>query len=296
MSSTTDTPALEARALSLGYDRQLVIRDLDLRIPQAEFTVIVGANACGKSTVLRGLGRLMSPEAGQVFVQGRPIRDYARRELARTLTFLPQTSVAPEGITVANLVARGRHPHQRAFQQWSADDESALVEALAATGISDLATRRVEELSGGQRQRVWVAMALAQRSPIVLLDEPTTFLDVTHQVDLMELFSALVTDHGRTVVAVLHDLNQAARYGTHLIAMADGAVVAEGPPAQVITAELVHQVFNLEAAIIPDPVEGGPLVVPTRRPINRRALETSTPRSTHPVPLPASARREEETA
>lgn len=268
------TPALEARELTLAYGDRVVVSDLDLVVHRGSFTVIVGPNACGKSTLLRGLGRLHRPRSGTVLLDGRPEGDFGRRELARTMAFLPQSSIAPEGVTVAGLVARGRHPHQNAFQQWRAADAAAVDGALEATAIADLAGRPVAELSGGQRQRVWVAMALAQESPVILLDEPTTFLDITHQVDLLELFAELVATHGRTVVAVLHDLNQAARYGTDLVAMADGRIVAEGAPEQVITADLVSRVFDLESVVVDDPVEPGPLMVPTRR---RRTSGTQTP-------------------
>lgn len=247
--------------------------DLDLAVPRGSCTVIVGPNACGKSTLLRGLGRLHRPRHGRVLVDGRPVGDYGRRELARTMAFLPQSSIAPEGVTVSGLVARGRHPHQNDFRQWRPDDEAAVRWALEATSIGDLAGRPVAELSGGQRQRVWVALALAQESPIVLLDEPTTFLDITHQVDLLELFADLVSVHGRTVVAVLHDLNQAARYATHLVAMSAGRIVAEGTPEQVITTDLVTRVFDLASVVVDDPVEPGPLMVPTRR----RRTSSTTP-------------------
>ncbi|MBD3780593.1 MAG: ABC transporter ATP-binding protein [Micrococcales bacterium] len=234
-------------------------------VPEGELTVVVGPNACGKSTVLRALARLLRPATGTVLLDGRSLRELGSKELARTLGLLPQTSTAPSGITVADLVTRGRYPHQRLGRQLSREDADAVARALAATGVADLAARPVEELSGGQRQRVWVAMVLAQETGTLLLDEPTTFLDITHQYDLLELFVDLHRA-GRTVVAVLHDLNQACRYGTHLVAMRDGAVVAQGAPADVVTPAMVREVFALEAMVVPDPAVGTPMVVPLGRP------------------------------
>jgi ABC-type cobalamin/Fe3+-siderophores transport system ATPase subunit len=261
------TGSLEVRDATIGYDKRVISEALSVEIPDQGFTVIVGPNACGKSTLLRALCRLLKPTSGQVHLDGRDIHSYKTKEVARRLGLLPQTSIAPDGITVADLVARGRHPHQSVFQQWSAADERAVVAAMQATNVTDLASRSVEELSGGQRQRVWVAMALAQETGILLLDEPTTFLDIAHQFELMELFRELNND-GRTLVAVLHDLNQACRYGTHMIAMADGQVVAQGAPAEVVTAELVETVFGLPAHILIDPIAGTPLVVPLGAPGN----------------------------
>ena len=261
----TPRARLAARDLTVGYDRRVISRELSVEIPDGSFTVIVGPNACGKSTLLRALSRLLAPSAGQVVLDGRSIASYRAKELARVLGLLPQTSLAPDGITVADLVGRGRHPHQGFMRQWSREDEDAVAAAMAATGIVELSGRRVDELSGGQRQRVWVAMVLAQQTSLVLLDEPTTFLDIAHQIDLMELFTDL-NDQGTTLVAVLHDLNQAARYATHLIAMKDGAVVAQGAPAEIVTAELVEEVFGLRCVVVPDPVTGTPSVTPIGRP------------------------------
>ncbi|MDF9875557.1 ABC-type cobalamin/Fe3+-siderophores transport system ATPase subunit [Cellulosimicrobium cellulans] len=257
---------LHAEGITVGYDDRVISSDLDVSIPDGSFTVIVGPNACGKSTLLRALSRLLKPSQGQVVLDGRSISSIPAKEVARRLGLLPQTSIAPEGITVADLVARGRYPHQKLLRQWSRDDEAAVVGALAATGTTELSGRLVDELSGGQRQRVWVAMVLAQETPILLLDEPTTFLDIAHQIELLELCTDLNRDRGHTLVAVLHDLNHACRYATHLIAMKDGAVVAEGAPADVVTATLVEDVFGLPCRIIPDPVTGTPLVVPEGRP------------------------------
>lgn len=257
---------LHAEGITVGYDDRVISSGLDVSIPDGSFTVIVGPNACGKSTLLRALSRLLKPSQGQVVLDGRSISSIPAKEVARRLGLLPQTSIAPEGITVADLVARGRYPHQKLLRQWSREDEAAVVGALAATGTTELSGRLVDELSGGQRQRVWVAMVLAQETPILLLDEPTTFLDIAHQIELLELCADLNRDRGHTLVAVLHDLNHACRYATHLIAMKDGAIVAEGAPADVVTAELVEDVFGLPCRIIADPVTGTPLVVPEGRP------------------------------
>lgn len=255
---------LHVDAATIGYDRRAISRDLSVSIPDQSFTVIVGPNACGKSTLLRGLSRLLKPSAGQVVLDGADIRSYKTKEVARRIGLLPQTSIAPDGITVADLVARGRYPYQKLVRQWTDADEQAVLGAMDAAAVTDLSGRLVDELSGGQRQRVWVAMVLAQHTDILLLDEPTTFLDITHQIELLELFTDL--NHvGHTLVAVLHDLNHAARFGTHLIAMKDGAVVAEGSPEEIVTAELVDEVFGLRCLVVPDPVTGTPHVVPLGR-------------------------------
>jgi iron complex transport system ATP-binding protein len=258
---------LRAERLSLGYDDRRICDDLTVEIPHGQVTVIVGANACGKSTLLRGLARLLKPEAGTVLLDGHDIHRLPTKDVATRLGILPQQPVAPEGITVSDLVARGRSPHQRFFRQWSRADEVAVEAALQATRTSDLADRSVDELSGGQRQRVWIALALAQGTPLMLLDEPTTFLDLAHQVEVLDLLAELNESEDRTIVVVLHDLNLACRYAHHLIAMKGGAVVAEGAPGDVITAELVRDVFDLEAHVVDDPLTGTPLVlpVPTRR-------------------------------
>ncbi|MET4224778.1 ABC transporter ATP-binding protein [Oerskovia enterophila] len=257
-------PRLRAEGLSIGYHERIVSQGLDVAIPDRSFTVIVGPNACGKSTLLRALSRLLTPSAGQVVLDGKTITSYKAKEVARRLGLLPQTSIAPDGITVADLVARGRYPHQKLLRQWSRDDEDAVVRALAATQVTPLSARPVDELSGGQRQRVWVSMVLAQETELLLLDEPTTFLDIAHQIELLELFGDLNRE-GRTLVAVLHDLNHACRYATHLVAMKDGAVVAQGAPGEIVTAELVEEVFGLRCTIIDDPVTGTPLVIPLGR-------------------------------
>jgi iron complex transport system ATP-binding protein len=255
---------LSGRELTLGYPRRTIARDLDVAIPDQSFTVIVGPNACGKSTLLRALSRVLKPAAGMVLLDGHGISTLPSKQVARTLGLLPQTSTAPEGITVAELVGRGRYPHQGLLRQQSPHDREVIAHCLAATGVADLAGRPVDELSGGQRQRVWIAMALAQQTPLLLLDEPTTYLDIAHQIEILDLCADL-HERGRTVVAVLHDLNHAARYATHLVVMREGRILAEGPPGRVVTAELVEAAFRLPCRVIEDPETGTPLVVPIPR-------------------------------
>ncbi|MEV0603553.1 ABC transporter ATP-binding protein [Streptomyces sp. NPDC050315] len=255
---------LTARDLTLAYEDRTVVDGLDLDVPHGAVTVIVGPNACGKSTLLRALGRLLKPRAGAVLLDGTDLARIPTKKIAQSVGLLPQTPVAPEAITVADLVARGRQPHQHWWQQWSDADERAVTEAMARTDIADLADRAVDELSGGQRQRVWIAMALAQETDLLLLDEPTTYLDISHQVEVLDLVRQLNHERGRTVVAVLHDLNQAARYADHLVAMKAGRIIAQGPPAETVTADLVRDVFGLDSVVVPDPVTGSPLVVPGR--------------------------------
>ena len=256
---------LVAESVTLAYDQRVIAEDLSVAIPDRSFTVIVGPNACGKSTLLRALSRLLKPAAGRVLLDGRAIGSLPAKTVARTLGLLPQSSVAPDGITVSGLVSRGRYPHQGLLRQWSAQDERIVDESMAATGVAALADRYVDELSGGQRQRVWIAMALAQQTPLLLLDEPTTFLDIQHQIDVLDLCADLHEQRGRTLVAVLHDLNQAARYATHLIAMRDGRIEAQGRPGDIITTDLVERVFGVRCRIIEDPESGTPLVVPAAR-------------------------------
>ncbi|MBB4929537.1 iron complex transport system ATP-binding protein [Lipingzhangella halophila] len=256
---------LRGENLTLAYDQSVISRNLGISIPDNSFTVIVGPNACGKSTLLRALSRMMKPAAGAVHLDGRIIGSYPSKEVARRLGLLPQSSVAPDGITVADLVARGRYPHQKFLKQWSRTDERMIDEAMEATGVRDLADRVVDELSGGQRQRVWLAMVLAQQTPLLLLDEPTTYLDIAHQMDVLDLCAQLHVEREYTLVAVLHDLNHACRYATHLIAMKDGQVAAEGAPSEIVTAELVQEVFGLPVQVITDPESHTPLVVPADR-------------------------------
>lgn len=257
--------SLAAQGLSLGYDQRRVVEDLSMEVPAGKVTMIVGANACGKSTLLRGLARLLKPAEGTVLLDGKSIHTSATKDVAKVLGLLPQTPVAPDGITVADLVGRGRYPHQGWFRQWTATDDAAVADALAVTDTLALAARPVDELSGGQRQRVWIAMALAQQTDILLLDEPTTFLDVAHQVEVLDLLTELNRRSGTSVVIVLHDLNLAARYGDHLIAMKSGTIVAAGPPAEVVTEAVVADVFGMKSRIITDPVSATPMVVPIGR-------------------------------
>lgn len=256
---------LTGAGLVVGYGDRVVIEGVDVSIPEGSFTVIVGPNACGKSTLLKALARLIPASAGQVTLDGKAIHELPSKELARRLGLLPQSSLAPDGITVQDLVSRGRFPHQSLLSRWSREDERVVAEAMAATGVTDLRGRLLDELSGGQRQRVWVSMVLAQETPMLLLDEPTTFLDIAHQVELLDLIERL-RGEGKTVVAVLHEINLAARYASHLIAMRDGRIVAEGSPSEVVTEELVGRVFDLPCRVILDPDTGTPVVLPRRRP------------------------------
>ncbi|UGQ15637.1 ABC transporter ATP-binding protein [Yinghuangia sp. ASG 101] len=259
---------MSASGVTLAYGERVVARELDLEIPAGKVTALVGPNACGKSTALRSLARLLKPRTGAVLLDGRDAGEFSPREFAQRLALLPQTPTAPEGITVRDLVARGRTPYQRWWRQWSSADERFVDAALEATGVDALAARRLDELSGGQRQRVWIAMALAQDTPVLLLDEPTTYLDLAFQVDVLELVAELGRVGGRTVVMVIHELNHACRYADHLIAMRDGRVMAAGAPADVVTPELVEDVFGLRSVVVECPVAGTPLVVPVggRRP------------------------------
>lgn len=261
----TKDHSLAAQDLHLAYGDTEIIKGLDLTLPPGQITGIVGANACGKSTLLKSMSRLLTPRSGTVILDGRQVHTMPAKQLARALGLLPQTPIAPEGITVADLVGRGRHPHQGAFSRWNAQDDLAVAQALDTTGTADLADRPVDELSGGQRQRVWIAMALAQQTDILLLDEPTTFLDVNHQVEVLDLLTELNQGSGVTIVMVLHDLNLAARYCDRLVMIADGRIHASGAPAEVLTEDNVRNVFGLENRVIEDPVSGQPLMLPIGR-------------------------------
>ena len=268
-------PGLGVRGVRLSYHpAHPVIEDLTTAVTPGAVTMIVGPNACGKSTLLRALSRVISPDAGQVVLDGRDIATLAPKQLARRVGLLAQSSIAPAGITVHELVARGRYPHQSILHQWSAADDEAVSEAMERTHVDVLAARRVSSLSGGQRQRVWVAMALAQRTDVLLLDEPTTYLDLAHQVDVLELCRELNAELGTTIVAVLHDLNQACRYGDEVIAMRAGTIVAHGAPSEVVTAQVVEEVFGLPVQVISDPLTGTPLVLPLPRPYPSRRRRT----------------------
>ena len=254
--------ALQARAVSVAYRRgETVLSDVSASVPAGEFTAVIGPNGCGKSTLLRAFTRLLTPSSGQVLVNGEDISRIRPVELARRMSLLPQDSPIPDGIRVAELVRRGRYPHQTLFAQWSARDEEAVTAAMRATHVDELADRLVDTLSGGQRQRVWIALALAQDAPCLLLDEPTTFLDIAHQVETLRLLDDLRAQ-GRTIVAVLHELGNAARFATHLIVMKDGRVVATGRPADLLTEELIEEVFDLRCRVIPDPDTETPVILP----------------------------------
>jgi len=258
-------PRLAARDLQIAYGDTVVVDGLDLDVVDGTITAVIGPNGCGKSTLLRALARLLATRRGHVLLDGERIDRIATREVAKVLGVLPQAPVAPEGLIVADLVARGRHPHQTWYRQWSSDDEAAVAEALSWTDMDGFAERTIDSLSGGQRQRVWISMALAQGTDVLLLDEPTTFLDLAHQVDVLDLVERLHAERGRTVVMVLHDLNLAARYASRLVAMRDGKIVVAGSPAEVLTEEMLREVFELEANVVTDPVAGTPLVVPIGR-------------------------------
>ncbi len=265
-------PELHAHQLTLAYENTRIITDLHLTIPDGQITALVGPNGCGKSTLLRGISRLLKPRGGTVVLNSQDIWKLPTKELAKLLGILPQGPVAPEGLTVHELVAQGRYPHQSWLQQWSAEDERITREALDITNITDFADRPVDTLSGGQRQRAWIAMTLAQDSDVILLDEPTTFLDLAYQIEVLDLLHDLNTQRGKTIVMVLHDLNHACRYADYLVAVRSGAIEAQGVPAEVVTEALVQEVFGIECRIIPDPVTGTPLVVPVGR-ANRRTAQ-----------------------
>jgi iron complex transport system ATP-binding protein len=264
--SLGQSQGLQARNLSLGYEGSSIINNLSLAVPDARVTSIIGPNGCGKSTLLRGLGRLLAPRSGEVLLDAEPLASRTTREIATRISILPQTPTAPSGLTVADLVSRGRHPRQKWYQQFSLADQSVVEDALAATDITDLADTPLEDLSGGQRQRAWISMTLAQETGILLLDEPTTYLDLAHQVDVLELVRRLNRVHHRTVVMVLHDISLAARYSDHMVAMKDGEIVMEGTPDEVVTPALLKEVFGLDAHVVPEPTDGRPHVIPLGTP------------------------------
>lgn len=279
---------LMAAQITSGYGDSLILNDLSLELPTGRITVIVGANACGKSTLLRSLSRLITPKAGQVLLDGKSVHKTPPKELARTLGLLPQSPTAPEGITVADLVSRGRHPHQAIFSRWSREDEEAVAEALDLMRIADLAERPVDELSGGQRQRVWIAMALAQKTRFLLLDEPTTFLDISHQVEVLDLLSDLNQSRGTTIVMVLHDLNLAARYADFLVAMVKGKIHIAGDPSEVLSEAMVATVFGQKSRIMTDPTSGRPMMVPIGRHRMRETAPSSMQDTTNRLPEEAN--------
>ncbi|ROO86278.1 iron complex transport system ATP-binding protein [Actinocorallia herbida] len=261
---TAEVARLSAERVTVGYGGRVVIDDLDVSIPPGVITTIIGPNGCGKSTLLRTLSRLLKPSKGTVVLDGEDIARLKTKDVAKKLGLLPQTPVAPEGLTVSDLVARGRHPHQSWMRQWSSDDAEVVERALEMTGVADLADRAVDSLSGGQRQRVWISMTLAQGTDLLLLDEPTTYLDLAHAIDVIDLVDDL-HESGCTVVMVLHDLNLATRYSDNLVVMKDGGILAQGHPREVITADLLHEAFGLRAEVIDDPVSDRPLIVPIGR-------------------------------
>ncbi|WP_244932193.1 ABC transporter ATP-binding protein [Nocardioides sp. W7] len=282
-SPTASSPAsLRAEAVTVGYGEAPVVSDLTLEIPDGRVTTIIGPNGCGKSTLLRTLARLLKPTSGTVLLGDRPIGTLPTREIARRLALLPQTPIAPEGLLVRDLVGRGRHPHQRWFSQWSPEDEAVVEAALEMTDTADLRDRPLEQLSGGQRQRAWIAMTLAQDTELLLLDEPTTYLDLAHQVEVLDLVTRLNRERGRTVAMVLHDLNLAARYSDHMLVMKDGAIVGQGPPAELITVELLSLVFGLDADVLADPRTGLPIIVPRSSAAN--AAERTPAADATPLP------------
>lgn len=257
--------SLKAKHIVAGYDKKIIINGIDIAIPENKISVIIGANACGKSTLLKTLARLIQPVSGEIQLDGKKLTEMAPKQLARILGLLPQSPVVPEGITVADLVGRGRFPYQSFFKGLGKKDYEAVEEALEIMGITDLANRSVDELSGGQRQRVWIAMALAQQTDILLLDEPTTFLDITYQVEILDLLTDLNRKRGTTIVMVLHDINLSARYADYIFALHKGNLISEGSPSEIITDALIKQVFDLDCTVISDPVSGTPFIVPKGR-------------------------------
>ena len=255
-------PAINTQSLSLGYGDKLIINDMNIEIPKGEITVFIGANGCGKSTLLRSVARLLKPQSGSVLLEGKAISTMSSKDVARKMAILPQSPVAPEGLTVYQLVKQGRYPYQSWLKQWSSLDEEKVQKAIEATNLTDLKDQAVDELSGGQKQRAWIAMTLAQDTDVILLDEPTTYLDMTHQIEILDLLFDLNEFENRTIVMVLHDLNLACRYADNLVALKDGAIHAQGRPEDIITPELVQHVFSMECQISFDPIFGSPMCVP----------------------------------
>ncbi|MCM3761202.1 ABC transporter ATP-binding protein [Alkalihalobacillus oceani] len=261
----SNTHVFRAERLVSGYDNKTIIDEIDLEIPKNKISVIIGANGCGKSTLLKTMAKLIKPTGGEVTLDGKAIHKYPPKQLARTLGLLPQSPVVPDGITVADLVGRGRFPHQSLFSGWSKKDYEAVEDAMEFMNIMEFANQDIDELSGGQRQRVWIAMALAQQTDILLLDEPTTFLDIIYQIEILDLLTNLNHQFGTTIVMVLHDINLSARYADYIFAVKKGRLVAEGKPAEVLTSDLVKTVFDLDCVVIPDPISDTPLVIPKGR-------------------------------
>lgn len=256
---------LWASNITLSYGKNILSKNLSVTIPDNEITVIIGPNACGKSTLLRILGRLIVPREGKVWLDGSCISSYSTKEVARKLTILPQHYNIPLGIKVKELVSLGRYPHQKLFSQWSKDDETAVCFAMEVTNTHQLANQDVNCLSGGQRQRALIAMVIAQSTPLILLDEPTTWLDINYQIELLELIQILNTYHKKTLIVVLHDLNHACRYATHLIAMYNGNIISEGKPKTIINSKLIEKIYGLKSIIIQDPITNTPIVIPCKK-------------------------------
>lgn len=263
------THTFQAEEITAGYDNKTILHDISISIPSNKISIIIGANGCGKSTLLKTMARLIKPTSGQVTLDGKPINKIQPKKLARVLGLLPQSPIVPEGITVADLVGRGRYPHQTFLKGWTKEDYEAVAEAMEIMNITEFADRNIDELSGGQRQRVWIAMALAQQTDILFLDEPTTYLDITYQVEILDLLTDLNRKHGTTIVMVLHDINLSARYADHIFALQKGKLVAEGEPSKVITSTLIKDIFGLQCTVIKDPISGSPYVVPIGRHHNK---------------------------
>ncbi|MFF5995988.1 ABC transporter ATP-binding protein [Lysinibacillus sp. KU-BSD001] len=266
------THTFQAEHVTAGYDNKTILYDIDVTIPSNEISIIIGANGCGKSTLLKTMARLIKPTSGQVLLDGKPIHKIPPKQLARVLGLLPQSPIVPEGITVADLVGRGRFPHHTFLKSWTKKDYEAVAEAMEIMNITEFADCHIDELSGGQRQRVWIAMALAQQTDILFLDEPTTYLDITYQVEILDMLTDLNKKHGTTIVMVLHDINLSGRYADHIFALHKGKLIAEGPPAEVITSSLIKDIFGLDCMVMQDPVSHSPSVVPIGRHHNKLGM------------------------
>ncbi|MBM6616632.1 ABC transporter ATP-binding protein [Bacillus suaedaesalsae] len=266
------THTFQSEGITAGYENRTILHDVSISIPSNKISIIIGANGCGKSTLLKTMARLIKPTSGQITLDGKPIQKIPPKQLARVLGLLPQSPIVPEGITVADLVGRGRYPHQTFLKGWSRKDYEAVAEAMEMMNITEFADRNIDELSGGQRQRVWIAMALAQQTDILFLDEPTTYLDITYQVEILDLLTDLNRKYGTTIVMVLHDINLSARYADYIFALHQGKLVEEGKPSKVITSTLIEKIFGLHCTIMTDPVSGSPSVVPIGRHHNKMRM------------------------
>ncbi|KHF39481.1 ABC transporter ATP-binding protein [Halalkalibacter okhensis] len=254
--------SIQTNGLSIGYHDHLLFDNLNVSIPRGEISVFVGSNGCGKSTLLRSIARLLKPTNGSVLLEGKDVQRMSSREVAKKMGILPQSPISPEGLTVHDLVKQGRYPHQSWLNRWSQEDTEKVEAAMKATRVDELRDRPVDELSGGQRQRAWIAMTLAQDTDIILLDEPTTYLDMTHQIEILDLLFELNEQDGRTIIMVLHDINLASRYAHNIIAIKDGAVFNQGTPESIINCELVRSVFGMECQVATDPIFGTPHCIP----------------------------------